>query len=107
MLVAAGLTAFAGGALATTGWKVFATAQDSGDYGAYAYASADVLKPRGIAVRASRAADVSWSLICDGKTHAGPNVVVVVSVASAGSCHVSGSANTSAAGTLRVQLLRK
>ena len=105
--LAAAAAVFAAGAAAATGWHVFATGQDSGTYGAFALASADVLKPHALAVRASKEADVSWTLICDGKTHARANQVVAVAISAAGSCHLSGDANTSGSGTVRLQLLRK
>jgi hypothetical protein len=95
-------------AMASTGWRVFATASDSGQYGAYASADSDVLKPRALAVRVSRPADVSWYLSCQGErkgVKAGQ--IVLASVATSKKCSLGGSASTSASGTLRVQLLKR
>ena len=68
-----------------------------------------MLNPNGLAIRTNGPVEsVSWTLSCDGETkRAGlSGVVVVVSVPAAKSCSVYGSAS-GAAGTLRVQLLRK
>jgi hypothetical protein len=95
-------------ASAATGWRVFATASDSGQYGAYASANADVLKPQALGVRTSKASDVSWFLSCQGeKKRAKAGEIVLTTVATSKKCSLSGSANTSDSGTLRVQLLRR
>ena len=96
-------------ATAATGWRVFATATDNGEYGTYASANAKVLKPQALAVRATGpATSVSWTISCDGEVkRAGlSNVVVTAGVATAKSCTLYGSAFGDS-GTLRVQLLRR
>jgi hypothetical protein len=98
---------FGGLATAASGWHVFATGQDAGDYGAYASASASASKPHGLAVRATAEADINWSLSCDGTTHVPANTLVVLSVGAAGSCRAYGSASTNQAGTVKIQLLRR
>jgi hypothetical protein len=109
VLAGVALGAFAASlAVAAGPWKVFATATDSGQYGAYASADADVLRPAALAVRVSQAADVSWYMSCQGKrADARPGQLVLVSVATSDKCSLSGSASTTTSGTLRVQLLRR
>jgi hypothetical protein len=95
-------------AFAATGWRVFATASDSGQYGAYASANADVLKPGALAVRASKAANVSWYLSCQGeKKRAKAGEIILTTVGTSTKCSLTGSAITTDSGTVRVQLLRR
>lgn len=102
------LAAFATGASAATGWHTFATATDSGEYGQFANADAKVLNPNALAVRATRKADVTWTLICDGESPtARANAVLAVSVRTAQSCSLSAFATADGSGTTRLQLLRK
>jgi hypothetical protein len=107
---AAIVAAFAAGtfANAATGWHVFATGSDSGQYGAFANANADVLHPKALAVRATKAATVSWTFDCDsGDIKAAANAVLLVDVAKASKCSLTADANTESAGTVRIQLLRR
>lgn len=102
-------TAFAAGSVATaaTGWKVFATANDSGDFATFANANAKVLLPKKLAIRTSGpVTSASWTLTCDGETKGRSSVgLLVVAVNTAKSCQVYGSAFGDA-GRLRIQLLR-
>jgi hypothetical protein len=110
-LVLAGLIVGVGAgsfAFASTGWRVFATGSDSSQYGAYTSANADVLKPNALGVRASKPADVSWYLSCQGENkHAKAGQIVLAAVGTSTKCSLNGSASTSESGTLRVQLLRR
>jgi hypothetical protein len=95
-------------ATAATGWRVYATATDKGEYSTYASANSKVLKPAALAVRANGPVEsVSWNLTCDGETKAAglSGKVLTVSVATAKSCSVYGSA-FGGTGTLRLQLVR-
>lgn len=95
-------------AQAVTGWRTFAAASDSGDYGAYASADASVLHPAGLAVRASKPADVSWTLSCDGETkQATARMVIPIDAAHALKCRVYSNASSDGKGTLRIELLRR
>jgi hypothetical protein len=108
-VVGGGLAAFVAASVATaaTGWKPFATASDSSEYGAYVSASATVLKPKTLGVRVSQAAELSVNVSCDFEVKRAPaGKVLVLNVGAAKSCRVYGSANTNSAGTLRVELLR-
>lgn len=107
ILLAVMAATFAAGAYAAPGWHVFANAQDSGDYGAYASASASATRVQGLAVRVSKNADVSWTISCDGTTTLAANRVLVLGIAPAGTCRVYASANTDTSGLLRVQLLKR
>lgn len=105
--------AFVGGAASaqTSAWRVFATGSDSGDYGAFASASGDVAKPKGLAARVkisgADSADLSWSFYCSGEAKtAKPNVVYVVAVATSKKCSLSGTASTDTGG-VTLQLLKR
>src|SRR5436190_17232834 len=94
LLIAA---AFAAGALAqaATNWKVFATGTDSDQYFAYASASGDVTKPKGLAIRAraSGTADLSYFVSCQGENKsAQPNKIYVLTFTAFKKCSVNGSA---------------
>ena len=93
---------------ATVGWKVFATGTQPSENGAYVSVSADVLAPKTLAVRASKAGRVSWNIICtrDNVT-AAADEVVPVDVAHSTKCTLFGNAVTEDGGTLRLQLLRR
>jgi hypothetical protein len=108
-VVAAVLLAFAAGAYAGTSWHVFASGTDSSDYGAYANANADVLKPHALAIRSTKAAKVSWNVICSSADDlkASANQVIIVDVAAAAKCSLNASANTDTKGKVTIQLLRK
>lgn len=96
-------------ATAATGWRVFATGTDSGEYGTYASANAAVINPKGLAVRAlGPVTEVTWALTCNGETKSAglANRVVPVTVATAKKCDLYGWAQGDE-GTLRVQLLRR
>lgn len=100
--------ALGGAAYAATGWHVFATGSDSGQYGAFASANADVVNPSALAIRVTKEADLTWSLDCQGELkHAAANAIVAISVTAADKCSLNGSANTSTDGTLKVQLLKR
>lgn len=101
--------AFAAGSVATaaTGWRVFATATDKGEYGTYVSADAKVVQPKALAVRASgKVSSVTWYLSCSGEREPAKAGVFVVSVGTADTCSLSGSAS-GPAGTTRVELLRR
>jgi len=109
-LAAAMIAALVVGAAAeaTVGWKVFATGTQPSEYGAYVSVSADVVAPRALAVRASKAGKVSWNIICSrDNVKAAANQVVQVDVAHSAKCTLFGNAVTEDAGTLRLQLLRR
>lgn len=109
ILIGSMAVAFLVGAVAhaATPWKVFGTASDRGDYTS-AYVSAKVVSPRALAVRVSGPADdVSWTLICQGKTRVLQRAgLSLVAVNKADTCDVSAVAIGNA-GNLRVQLLRR
>lgn len=93
-------------AVAATGWKVFASGSDSGDYTSYASADASVIHPHALAVRVSANADVSWTITCDGKTRAQAGQIIAASVPAAKTCHLYGSA-ANEGGLIRVALLKR
>lgn len=105
----AAAAAAASAATAATGWRPFASATDSGDYGAYAHASADVQMSRGLGIRvAGKTAKVSWYLSCEGEAqNVRPGQIVDVSVPAAIKCSLSGTADTDSAGRVTVELLRR
>lgn len=112
VLLAAVVGAFALGgattALGVAGWHVFATGTDQGDYGAFASAHADVLRPKGLAVSATKAADVSWNIICEGETKkASGGSVLVADVAHATKCSLDANADTDSSGKVVIQLLKR
>jgi hypothetical protein len=105
--------AFAAGAAAQSSspWRVFATGTDSGDYGAFASASGDVAKPKGLAARVqfhgASSADLSYNLICEGEIKtARSGVTYLIQVPTMKKCSVDGSANTDS-GSLTIQLLKR
>jgi hypothetical protein len=95
-------------AAAAPGWKPYATAVDSGEYGAFVHANATVLHPKQLAVRISRPGDLSISLLCDftAKAHPAGKVYLLV-VGRAQKCDVIGGATTDQAGSVKLELLRK
>ena len=103
------LAAFALGTVAegATGWRVFATGSDSADYGAYVSASADVQKPKALAVRGSKPGEISWYLNCEGSRKVPAGRVVVVNVLGSKQCTLNGSLDTDVPGLARVELLRR
>lgn len=108
LVLAAGLV-LGSSATAAVGWRVFATATDNGEYGTYASASAKVVKPKALAVRAiGPTTSVTWFLSCDGESKGAAlsGKAIIANVGTAKSCSLSGSA-IGPGGTLRVQLLRK
>lgn len=110
MVVVVAAVAFSAGAAAQAAgsWHVFATGTDSGDYGAYASAHADVLHSQALAVRASKTSKLSWTLICSSPNKTVPaNTVYSVTVGNAKSCSLSGNAVTESSGKVSVQLLRR
>jgi hypothetical protein len=102
--------AFVGGAVAaSTVWRTFATGTDSGQYGAFANASGNVTRPRGLAVkvtlRGASTADVNYDYSCSGMIKLGSGRLYVLSLANAQKCFASGSASTSG-GSATIQLLK-
>lgn len=108
-IVAIVIAAATTGALAEAaiGWRVFASSIDSGAYGAYSSASASASKPKALAIRASKEANITWNLSCDGTTHARAGQVVTAAVATSGSCRIFGTADTDEPGTMRLELLKR
>ena len=108
VLVVVAFAMFGLGAVAhaAAGWQVFATGTDSTGH-LYAFARADAVGAKAIAIRPSMPAKVSWFLTCQGARDAVANAIVEVNVARAQKCSLKASADTDAAGTLRLQLLKR
>jgi hypothetical protein len=108
--LAVALTAFVcgTGTQAASGWRVFGSAGGSGPYTADAMAGASIVEPRSLAVRASMAADLTFSFICHGERQNVPaGKLVILSVEAATSCSVTGGGSSSRPGRIRVELLRR
>jgi hypothetical protein len=116
-LLVVALVSFVAGSAVTASavappWRVFATGSDSGTYGSYANASAGVVKPKGLAIRATSAPgktiDVSFSSFCDGEVKDAPSGrLIVITTGSYSKCTLNGSANTDYSGRVKVELLRR
>jgi hypothetical protein len=114
LLLAAILAAtFAAGAVAgQSAWRPFATDTSRGEYGTYAAAFAKVERPKALAVRFTGTAggrglvEGVWRLNCQGEVKVREGALLVVNVATAKSCNLSGSA-IGGSGTLKVELLRR
>jgi hypothetical protein len=113
LLVGALAGSLATGAAAVTGatsafWRTFASGTDNHRSFALASASGGVTRPRILAVRVSRRANVDWFLSCNGTIRNAPaNTPVVVNVGAATRCSLSGSASSSSGGKLTFELLRR
>jgi hypothetical protein len=112
LLAAALLAAAAIGAAAhaAAGWQIVATGVDSGQVAALTSATAHMLEPRQLAVRAQGTGGnmrVTWYLSCNGGAVVSPGTTVVVNVAAAKSCSLDASGYTESRGTIRLQLLRR
>ena len=97
-------------ATAATGWRVFATATDKGEYVTFASASASVQNPNALAVRAKGTSgpfEVSWFASCEGVVRPAPGVAVPIGVPQSAKCSVNATASGSKGGTVRVELLRR
>ena len=97
-------------ATAATGWRVFATATDKGEYVTFASASASVQNPNALAVRAKGTSgpfEVSWFASCEGVTRPAPGVAVPIGVSQSAKCSVNATATGSKGGTVRIELLRR
>lgn len=100
--------AAAGVSNAATGWRVFATATDSGDYYSAASADATVQKPHGLAIRATGdSLEVTWYINCEGIAHPAAGKTLLITVAAASKCSLNGHASSEKGGPVRVQLLRR
>jgi|SRR5215831_2802278 len=110
ILVLGGALFCAGVAVSSNGWTPFATGRDAGQYGAFASASGDVVRPKAVAFRVTATGakpDVDWYLSCQGtRKNAKPGVVYVMTPATADKCNVNGSASSDG-GSLSVTLLKK
>lgn len=97
-------------ATAATGWRVFATATDKGEYVTFASASASVQNPNALAVRAKGTAgpfEISWFITCEGVLRPAVGVAAQVGVPQSSKCSVNASASGTKGGTVRVELLRR
>jgi DNA-binding XRE family transcriptional regulator len=109
IVTAVAVAAFALGSVATAAisWRTFATASDKGEYGTYASADAKVVQPNGLAIRASgKVSSVNWFLSCSAAREPAKPGVFVVSVATADTCSLSGSA-VGPGGTTKIELLKR
>lgn len=109
LITAVAVVAFAAGSIATaaTGWRTFATAVDKSDFFTYASANAKTQQPNGLAVRATGAIEnVSWNLNCEMDKKPARAGLYVVSVATADSCSLSGSA-IGGEGSAKIELLKR
>ena len=95
---------------AATGWRPFATGSDAGQYGAYASASGDVVKPKGLAIRVRSSGDstpdIDYYFSCSGKIRARSGVTYTIDVSKSAKCNVNGSAITDN-GSVTVTLLKR
>jgi len=101
----------AGSAAAAAGWRPFATGSDTGQYGAFAQASGDVVKPHALGLRVRATGDTTpdfdWFISCEGHRKGGRSgVVYVLDVATSAKCTVNGTANNEG-GSVTVTLLRR
>lgn len=106
------LLAFVTGSLATAavGWRVFAAATDSGEYGTYASANASVQNPKALGIRVKGTGgpfELSWSISCEGVARRTAGGVVIASVANAAKCTLFGYSSGDKSGSVRIELLRR
>lgn len=97
-------------ATAAVGWRVFASASDSGDYGTLASASASVVKPKALAARIIGTGgpfELSWYFTCEGEAHPLSGQLVALTIAGSAKCSVSGMGDGANGGSIRVQLLKR
>lgn len=109
LVIITAVVAFAAGSAATaaTGWRVFATANDQGEFSTFASANAKVLAPKALALRTSGPVNtVSWFLTCQGETKTTKAGISLVAVNTADTCDLSGTV-TGDEGKVRLQLLKR
>jgi hypothetical protein len=105
-LVAA--SAVGAAAHAAAGWRVVATATDSGQVMALTSTRGSVYEPRNVAVRATGTGGrtkVTWFLSCHGGAQVKPGTTIVVDVAAASTCTLNAGGQTESGGSIKLQIL--
>lgn len=109
LVLATGL-ALGSAATAATGWRVFATGTDRGDYGTFASAAASVQNPNALGIRVKGTSgpyEVNWMASCQGVTRPKAGVAVQIGVPQSATCSVNASVLGSKGGTDKIELLRR